>query len=148
MRRRVAQKWKRTCISSLAVRLLSQGLWLRTLIVLLSMCGRHGTIWRNTLSCKQTWFRERLSWNSAESLICDVSRQLNVLHQAASCLNLCDIRDIRRHAQSLSFHQPYVLLEHKLYEISEPHLFENKFGFARDSPGTQRGLSFVMFPGD
>ncbi|KER32929.1 hypothetical protein T265_01023 [Opisthorchis viverrini] len=30
----------------------------------------------------------------------------------------------------------------------EIHLFANKFGFARDSPGTQLNLSFVMFPGN
>ncbi|KAG5448992.1 hypothetical protein CSKR_100356 [Clonorchis sinensis] len=46
---------------------------------------------RNTLICKQIWFRERLTWNPAESLACDVSRPLNVLHQAASCSSCYDI---------------------------------------------------------
>ncbi|KER34010.1 hypothetical protein T265_12480, partial [Opisthorchis viverrini] len=36
---------------------------------------------RKTLICKQIWFCERLTWNSADYLVCDVSRQLNVLHQ-------------------------------------------------------------------
>ncbi|GAA48479.1 hypothetical protein CLF_101661 [Clonorchis sinensis] len=36
----------------------------------------------NTLICKSTWFCERFTWNPAESPACDVSRQLNVLHQA------------------------------------------------------------------
>ncbi|KAG5453868.1 hypothetical protein CSKR_111541 [Clonorchis sinensis] len=40
---------------------------------------------RNTLICKSNWFCERLTWNPAESPVFDVSRQLNVLHQAASC---------------------------------------------------------------
>ncbi|KAG5454867.1 hypothetical protein CSKR_100396 [Clonorchis sinensis] len=35
--------------------------------------------YRNTLICKQIWFCERLIWNPAESLVCDVSRRLNVL---------------------------------------------------------------------
>ncbi|KER25283.1 LOW QUALITY PROTEIN: hypothetical protein T265_14235 [Opisthorchis viverrini] len=39
----------------------------------------------------------RLTWNPAESLVCDVSRQLNVLHQAASCFSRYDIRDIAIH---------------------------------------------------
>ncbi|KER24462.1 hypothetical protein T265_07888 [Opisthorchis viverrini] len=38
------------------------------------------------------------NWNPAESLFWDVSRQLNVLHQAASCFSRYDIRDITRHA--------------------------------------------------
>ncbi|KER23578.1 hypothetical protein T265_08570 [Opisthorchis viverrini] len=36
---------------------------------------------RNTLICKLIWFFERLTRNLAESLVCDISRQLNVLHQ-------------------------------------------------------------------
>ncbi|KAG5444925.1 hypothetical protein CSKR_103563 [Clonorchis sinensis] len=36
------------------------------------------------------------------------------------------------------------LLETKVHEISEIHLFANKFGFTRDSPRTQLNLSFVM----
>ncbi|KAG5449194.1 hypothetical protein CSKR_104705 [Clonorchis sinensis] len=34
---------------------------------------------------KSIWFCERLTRNPAESTFFDVSRQLNVLHQAASC---------------------------------------------------------------
>ncbi|KER26970.1 hypothetical protein T265_05878 [Opisthorchis viverrini] len=41
--------------------------------------------------------RRILTWNSAEYLVCDVSRQLNVLHQAASCFSRHDIRDIATH---------------------------------------------------
>ncbi|KAG5452448.1 hypothetical protein CSKR_112878 [Clonorchis sinensis] len=40
---------------------------------------------------------ERLTWNPVESPVCDVSRQLNVLHQAASCSTGYDIRDIAIH---------------------------------------------------
>ncbi|KAG5445197.1 hypothetical protein CSKR_103373, partial [Clonorchis sinensis] len=52
---------------------------------------------RNTLICKSIWFCERLTRNPAESLVSDVSRQLNVLHQAASCFSCYDIRDIAIH---------------------------------------------------
>ncbi|KER23883.1 hypothetical protein T265_14541, partial [Opisthorchis viverrini] len=52
---------------------------------------------RSTLVCKQIWFCERLSWKPAESLVCDVSRQLNLLHQAASCFSCCDVRDVAVH---------------------------------------------------
>ncbi|KAG5454383.1 hypothetical protein CSKR_107236 [Clonorchis sinensis] len=45
----------------------------------------------------QFGFCERLTWNPAESPVCDVSRQLNVLHQAASCSSCYDIRDIAIH---------------------------------------------------
>ncbi|KAG5454701.1 hypothetical protein CSKR_104927 [Clonorchis sinensis] len=38
----------------------------------------------------------------SESLVCDVSRQLNVLHQAASCFSCYDIRDIAIHVYSYS----------------------------------------------
>ncbi|KAG5447285.1 hypothetical protein CSKR_106186 [Clonorchis sinensis] len=48
-------------------------------------------------SANQFGFCERLTWNPAESLVCDVSRQLNVLHQAASCSSCYDIRDIAIH---------------------------------------------------
>ncbi|KER21093.1 hypothetical protein T265_10507 [Opisthorchis viverrini] len=34
---------------------------------------------------------ERRTWNPVESLVCDVLRQLNVLHQAASCFSHYDI---------------------------------------------------------
>ncbi|KER20673.1 LOW QUALITY PROTEIN: hypothetical protein T265_15260 [Opisthorchis viverrini] len=95
-----------------------------------------------TLICKLMWFLfERLTWNPAESLGCDVSRQMNALHQATSCFSHYDIRDIaillirlpkiRRQpmtglalfgahqAQSPGFRQPYALLETKLHEMSE-----------------------------
>ncbi|KAG5454300.1 hypothetical protein CSKR_113993 [Clonorchis sinensis] len=42
----------------------------------------------------QFGFCERLTWNPVESPVCDVFRQLNVLHQAASCSSCYDIRDI------------------------------------------------------
>ncbi|KAG5453607.1 hypothetical protein CSKR_109559 [Clonorchis sinensis] len=44
---------------------------------------------RNTLICKSSWFCEGLTSKPAGSPVCDVFRQLNVLHQAASCLPLC-----------------------------------------------------------
>ncbi|KAG5455340.1 hypothetical protein CSKR_104986, partial [Clonorchis sinensis] len=47
-------------------------------------------------------------------------------------------------AQSPSFRQPYVLLELSLHGISEIHSVANIFGSARDSPGTQLNLSFMM----
>ncbi|KER28643.1 hypothetical protein T265_04592 [Opisthorchis viverrini] len=37
----------------------------------------------------------RLTWNPAESLVYDVLRQLNVLHQAASCFSRYDILKYR-----------------------------------------------------
>ncbi|KAG5447170.1 hypothetical protein CSKR_106415, partial [Clonorchis sinensis] len=49
----------------------------------------------------QFGFCERLTWNPAESPVCDVSRQLNVLHQAASCSSCYDIRDIVIHLQTV-----------------------------------------------
>ncbi|KAG5441120.1 hypothetical protein CSKR_102780 [Clonorchis sinensis] len=39
----------------------------------------------------------RLTRNPAESLVDDISRQVNVLHQAASCFSCYDIRDIVTH---------------------------------------------------
>ncbi|KER22938.1 hypothetical protein T265_14750, partial [Opisthorchis viverrini] len=39
----------------------------------------------------------RLTWNPAAFLVCDVLRQLNVLHQAASCFRRYDIRDTAIH---------------------------------------------------
>ncbi|KAG5448286.1 hypothetical protein CSKR_110463, partial [Clonorchis sinensis] len=50
----------------------------------------------------QFGFCERLTWNPAESPVCDVFRQLNVLHQAASCSSCYDIRDIAIHVSTLS----------------------------------------------
>ncbi|KER27014.1 LOW QUALITY PROTEIN: hypothetical protein T265_13889 [Opisthorchis viverrini] len=112
---------------------------------------------RHILICKQIWFRERLTWDPAEALVCDVFRQLNVLHQATSCLGSYDIRDFAIHvyicnallirllkaprqptngfallgahqAQSPGFRQPYVLLETKLHGISEILSLGNEFG--------------------
>ncbi|KAG5441400.1 hypothetical protein CSKR_111748, partial [Clonorchis sinensis] len=48
----------------------------------------------------QFGFCERLTGNPAQSPVFDVSRQLNVLHQAASCSSCCDIRDIAIHTGS------------------------------------------------
>ncbi|KAG5443318.1 hypothetical protein CSKR_107290 [Clonorchis sinensis] len=45
----------------------------------------------------QFGFCERLTWNPAESPVCGVFRQLNVLHQTASCSSCYDIRDIAIH---------------------------------------------------
>ncbi|KAG5448564.1 hypothetical protein CSKR_101999 [Clonorchis sinensis] len=42
-------------------------------------------------------FCEGLTWNPADSPVFDVSRQLNVLHQAATCSSCYDIRDIATH---------------------------------------------------
>ncbi|KER28886.1 hypothetical protein T265_04354 [Opisthorchis viverrini] len=53
--------------------------------------------YRNTHIFKQIWFCERLNCNPAESLVCDVSEQLNVLHQTASCFSPYDIRDMAIH---------------------------------------------------
>ncbi|KER29212.1 hypothetical protein T265_13427, partial [Opisthorchis viverrini] len=50
-----------------------------------------------TLICKLILFFERLTCNPAESLVCDVFRQLTVLHQAASFFSRYDIRDIAIH---------------------------------------------------
>ncbi|KER25714.1 hypothetical protein T265_06887 [Opisthorchis viverrini] len=52
---------------------------------------------RNTLTCKQIWFFGRLIWNSAESLVCGVFKQMSVLHQATSCFSCYDIREIVIH---------------------------------------------------
>ncbi|GAA55804.1 polyprotein [Clonorchis sinensis] len=62
---------------------------------------------RDALIRKQIWFRERLTWNPDESLVCDVSRQLNMLHQAASCSSCYDIRDIVIHVYS-NAHSPFL----------------------------------------
>ncbi|KAG5448108.1 hypothetical protein CSKR_106393 [Clonorchis sinensis] len=43
-----------------------------------------------------------LTWNPAESPVCDVLKQLNVLHQAASCSSCYDIPDIAIHVYSRS----------------------------------------------
>ncbi|KAG5449306.1 hypothetical protein CSKR_100608 [Clonorchis sinensis] len=59
---------------------------------------------QNTLICKQIWLCERLTWNPAESLVCDVSRQLNVLHQDASCSRCYDIRNMAIHVYSRANH--------------------------------------------
>ncbi|KAG5441719.1 hypothetical protein CSKR_110681 [Clonorchis sinensis] len=50
----------------------------------------------NTLICKSIWFSERLTWNPAESPVCDVSRRLNVLHRTASYFSWYGIRDIAK----------------------------------------------------
>ncbi|KAG5453542.1 hypothetical protein CSKR_112784, partial [Clonorchis sinensis] len=50
---------------------------------------------RNTLICKSVWFSRET--HPAESPVCDVFKQLNVLHQAASCSSCYDIRDIAIH---------------------------------------------------
>ncbi|GAA51219.1 histone H2A, partial [Clonorchis sinensis] len=39
----------------------------------------------------------RLTWNTAESPVCDVSRRLDVLHKATLCSTCYNIRDIAKH---------------------------------------------------
>ncbi|KAG5452616.1 hypothetical protein CSKR_100444, partial [Clonorchis sinensis] len=56
----------------------------------------------STLICKSIWSCEILTWNPAASPVCDVSRQLNVLHQAVSCSSCYDIRDIAIHVAETS----------------------------------------------
>ncbi|KAG5442293.1 hypothetical protein CSKR_104857 [Clonorchis sinensis] len=43
------------------------------------------------------WFCERLTWNPSESIVDDVFKQLNLLHQAASSYSWHDIRYIALH---------------------------------------------------
>ncbi|KER27154.1 hypothetical protein T265_05765 [Opisthorchis viverrini] len=63
----------------------------RVSVNLMFYLNPNGTV-RNTLICKLIWFCERFTWNPAESLVCDVSRQLNALNQAALCFSRYDIR--------------------------------------------------------
>ncbi|KAG5442308.1 hypothetical protein CSKR_109876 [Clonorchis sinensis] len=65
-----------------------------------------------------------------------------------ACLADHQIGQVHRFSKSPSFHQTYVLLEHKLQQLSEIHSFANKFGFPRDLAGTQLNFSFVMFLGN
>ncbi|KER31620.1 hypothetical protein T265_02134 [Opisthorchis viverrini] len=65
-----------------------------------------------------------------------IVRELSVTWKDATYEQVFSV-DTSGEAQSPSFRQPYVLLETKLREISEMHSFANKFGFARDSPGTR-----------
>ncbi|KAG5453516.1 hypothetical protein CSKR_112261 [Clonorchis sinensis] len=68
-------------------------------------------------SANQFGFCERLTWNPAESLVCDDFRQLNVLHQAASCSSWWKLGDCAYlmspkkgetgRGLSKSFQQPY-----------------------------------------
>ncbi|KAG5442665.1 hypothetical protein CSKR_111907, partial [Clonorchis sinensis] len=123
---------------------------------------------RNALICKSIWFCERLTWNPAESPVCDVFRQLNVLHQAASCSSCYDIRDIVIHVAensstahdrfrpswgSSARRSPLVSVNLMFYLNPNWTVFEKytylqiNLVFARDSPGTQLNLPFVMFFG-
>ncbi|KAG5451769.1 hypothetical protein CSKR_109198 [Clonorchis sinensis] len=105
------------------------------------------------------------TWNPAESLVCDVSGQLNVTHQVASCFSCYDNRDIAIDVaeNSSTAHDRFRPSwgpsgrrsprgSVKLMFYSNPnrtdfdkytHLQINLV-FARDSPGTQLNLSFVM----
>ncbi|KER23219.1 hypothetical protein T265_08867 [Opisthorchis viverrini] len=65
----------------------------------------HLNFHRNTLICKQIYFCERLTWNPAEFLVCDVFRQLNVLRQAAPRSTCDDIRHIAIHVFSVEHHE-------------------------------------------
>ncbi|KAG5454029.1 hypothetical protein CSKR_102060, partial [Clonorchis sinensis] len=107
-------------------------------------------------SANQFGFCERLTWNPAESLVCDESRQLNVLHQAASCSSCYDIRDIAIHVAENSStahdrfrpswgssgrHSPRVSVNLMFY--LNPMYFANfvQFGFTWDMRLTEtRGL--------
>ncbi|KAG5443125.1 hypothetical protein CSKR_110532 [Clonorchis sinensis] len=110
-----------------------------------------------------------LTWTPAESPVCDVSRQLNVLHQAASCSSCYDIRDIAIHVAenpstahnrfrlswgSSSRRSPQVSVNLMFYLNPNWADFEKytdlhiNLVFARDSPGPQLNLPFVMFLGN
>ncbi|KAG5450099.1 hypothetical protein CSKR_102232 [Clonorchis sinensis] len=116
----------------------------------------------------QFGFCERLTWNPAESPVCDVFRQLNVLHQAASCSSCYDIPDIAIHVaeNSSTAHDrfrpswgssgrrsPRVSINLMFYLNPNCTVFEKythlhiNLVFARDSPGTQLNLPFAMFSG-
>ncbi|KAG5446243.1 hypothetical protein CSKR_102969 [Clonorchis sinensis] len=115
----------------------------------------------------QFGFCETLTWNPAESPVCDVFRQLNVLHQAASCSSCYDIRDIAIHVaeNSSTAHDrfrpswgssgrrsPRVSVNLMFYlnpnctHFDKPTHLQIDFVFARDSPGTQLNLPFVVSP--
>ncbi|KER32604.1 LOW QUALITY PROTEIN: hypothetical protein T265_12765, partial [Opisthorchis viverrini] len=53
-----------------------------------------------------------------------------------------------RQAHSPSSHQLYVLLETEVREISEVNTIGNKFGFVKDSFGTQLDPSSAVYPGN
>ncbi|KAG5451363.1 hypothetical protein CSKR_105311, partial [Clonorchis sinensis] len=103
----------------------------------------------------------RLTCNPAESPVFDVSRQLNVLHQAASCSSCYDIRDIAIHVaeNSSTAHErfrpswgssgrrsPRVSVNLMFYLNPNSTDFDKythlhiNLVFARDSPGTQLNL--------
>ncbi|KAG5454519.1 hypothetical protein CSKR_104873 [Clonorchis sinensis] len=120
-------------------------------------------------------FCERLTWNPAESPVCDVFRQLNVLHQAASCSSCYDIRDIAIHVYKLcTTHKnaenystahdrfrpswgssgrrsPRVSVNLMFYlnpnwtVFREIHSFANHFGFARDTRKPAESLACDVF---
>ncbi|KAG5449371.1 hypothetical protein CSKR_101183 [Clonorchis sinensis] len=124
--------------------------YLRDLIKrFLQMSGRPNVkmIWgtnfpRNTLICKSIWFCERRTWNAAESPVCDVSRQLNVLHQAASCSNCYDIRDIAMHVSTQ-------YTTHKVAENSSTahHRFRPSWrSSGRHSPQVSVNCTFYLNP--
>ncbi|KAG5451576.1 hypothetical protein CSKR_104345 [Clonorchis sinensis] len=62
-------------------------------------------------------FDGRLIWNQAESLVYDVFRQLNVVHQAASCFSWHDIRDIakqKHHKRKIQLGSRQVFRQHQI----------------------------------
>ncbi|KAG5450761.1 hypothetical protein CSKR_201273 [Clonorchis sinensis] len=122
---------------------------------------------------QKNWFCERLTQNSAESPVYDVSKQLNVLHQVASCFSWYDIRGIAinickicmyvykymyRHNALLIrllkiLRQPttgFALLRtHQNNKVFEKYThLQINLVFARDSPGTLLNFPFVMFSGN
>ncbi|KAG5449253.1 hypothetical protein CSKR_100655, partial [Clonorchis sinensis] len=63
----------------------------------LSLCWNNFPGINKYIHLQSVWFCERLTWNPAESLVCDVSRQPNVLHQGASCSSCYDVPHIVIH---------------------------------------------------
>ncbi|KAG5444263.1 hypothetical protein CSKR_104530, partial [Clonorchis sinensis] len=97
----------------------------------------------NTIICKSIWFCERPTWNPAESPVCDVSRPLNVLHQAASCSSCYDIRDIAI----------YVYSQRTTHKVAEnPSTAHDRFhpsasgSSGRRSPRVSVNLMFYLNP--
>ncbi|KER23827.1 hypothetical protein T265_08372 [Opisthorchis viverrini] len=92
-----------------------------------------------TLICKLIWFLERLTWNPAESLVCEYLACVNITNERFKWLVWAEteevgcstyfcysfqtadgsyLQDVDYTAQSPGFCQPYVPLETKLHEIS------------------------------
>ncbi|KAG5441352.1 hypothetical protein CSKR_103214 [Clonorchis sinensis] len=70
-------------------------------------------------------FDGRPTWKPAESLVCDVFKQLNVLHQTTSCFIWHDIRDIAIHWEQNSHMQANA--------TKRLHQFRKRSHFSRDA---------------